>query len=570
MAVTPTIQIDQATLGAGSPGASRKDGVENQVVTLSDPANPGAQPGRLWTLVSPTGIATTLDDDTAETPTFTPPVGSNGDTWLVYVEYGDGTKSYSTGANGQLISTQGGFSIPYASGPLIGLRRVGKGETTQFGAAGWEDDVNDIFDRVSELKDAYEMTAMFDLSNGTTQQEIASLGRPAYDGEALAISVELSDPQTESSSVQAEILVNESPVLSVTLDGSAGETEFRHTVIAATGVNDIAANDRVEVRLTPDYTNGTGMPATALVRATFRRGTEGANDGGGEAASSFTNWFSASLSSDQSTNLAVDDHIEFDQDDNSTTSVASVSSGLITINRTGNYLILITLGGQCNEGQFEAELRDNSDDSPILDVAGVAMRVQSSDNFSAGGTDNAESPYIGSVVSLTSGQVIKVDTALSQNLTAYFSDRCSITLIEVSNYHVSRLSSNQTTNLSIGDIVEYDVEGQLGGYASLSSGVVTINSTGRYYLSVAYGMNINEDEYEAELRNNSNNPVTDVTGTAFRVFATDDVASLRGEVPGLSSLFQFSIGQTLQLEQILGSSGVAHVAERSALVLVKL
>jgi len=133
MANPVTILIDQVTLGAGTPGSSRVDGVTGQVVTLSDPANPGAVPGRLWTLLVPDGSTVVLSSTTAELPTFTPAVGEEG-AYLAFVEYGDGTKSYTLDADGNKVSTQGGLAIAQPGGNQL----LGLGETLQFdGVAGY-------------------------------------------------------------------------------------------------------------------------------------------------------------------------------------------------------------------------------------------------------------------------------------------------------------------------------------------------------------------------------------------------------------------------------------------------
>jgi len=84
MAVTITISINQNTLAAGSPGASRADGVVSELVTLSDPPNSGPQAGRLWEVVGLDGLPVTLSDPTAEFPTFTPGATDYG-TYLIYL-----------------------------------------------------------------------------------------------------------------------------------------------------------------------------------------------------------------------------------------------------------------------------------------------------------------------------------------------------------------------------------------------------------------------------------------------------------------------------------------------------
>lgn len=166
MAIEPTIKIDQATLGAGVAGASRADGVVSQVVTLTDPANPGAQAGRLWEVFDTDGVVVVLSDNTAEAPTYTPGAGDHG-THTIFVSYGDGTKSWIKGANGERIQlNQGGFAIAQA---VLGNVIPGGGETTQFGPAGFTAKLNSILRPVDgQLPTSDEKAALVGTSGAPT------------------------------------------------------------------------------------------------------------------------------------------------------------------------------------------------------------------------------------------------------------------------------------------------------------------------------------------------------------------------------------------------------------------
>jgi len=123
-----TIQIDQATLGAGTPGVTREDGVVAQLATLTDPANAGMGFSFVWTLVVPEGSSTVLSSAIVEAPTFTPDIPG---TYLAFLEVTDVTtvQSWTVDAIGQQVSTQGGFGVAQV---VLGNRIPGEGETVQF------------------------------------------------------------------------------------------------------------------------------------------------------------------------------------------------------------------------------------------------------------------------------------------------------------------------------------------------------------------------------------------------------------------------------------------------------
>ena len=128
MAVTPTILINQATLGAGTAGQSRTDLVLSQLVTATDPANTSGTT-YAWELVVPEGSSATLSGANTDTATFTPDVNGN---YLLYLTV-DGVNSYSINAIGEKVSTQGGGAVLDNGVPL-----PSPGETTQFNSTrGW-------------------------------------------------------------------------------------------------------------------------------------------------------------------------------------------------------------------------------------------------------------------------------------------------------------------------------------------------------------------------------------------------------------------------------------------------
>ena len=120
--------------------------------------------------------------------------------------------------------------------------------------------------------------------------------------------------------------------------------------------------------------------------------------------------YTARLSAAQLTNMAADNHIEFDIDDASST-IATVSTGvgqangLFTIQKTARYIIDYSVRMRLDEVQAYLELRTHPGTSPLLDIAGRNLVVQNSDDSP---TDDCECPNNSSIFDLTAGDVIKV------------------------------------------------------------------------------------------------------------------------------------------------------------------
>lgn len=128
MANPITIKIDQATRPPGVAGSSRTDMVVGQLVTLTDPANGAGT--YLWELIVPPGSASVLVGAATSTATFTPDIEG---TYLVFLTV-DAVTSWTVGADGTRLTTQGGGAILH----LRGTRNPGRGETKQFDSAfGW-------------------------------------------------------------------------------------------------------------------------------------------------------------------------------------------------------------------------------------------------------------------------------------------------------------------------------------------------------------------------------------------------------------------------------------------------
>ncbi len=120
---TPSILIEQATLGAGTTGVSRRDGVISQVVTCTDTVNGAGT--YLWTVHGPNGVSVSLTGATTATMTFTP---SDTGVYLIFLLFNGSDASYTLDADGYLVSAQGGLSLVH----LNGFHGIGGGESNQF------------------------------------------------------------------------------------------------------------------------------------------------------------------------------------------------------------------------------------------------------------------------------------------------------------------------------------------------------------------------------------------------------------------------------------------------------
>jgi hypothetical protein len=269
----------------------------------------------------------------------------------------------------------------------------------------------------------------------------------------------------------------------------------------------------------------------------------GRPSGGGPLAAAFDGYFSTRLLADQTTNINAGDHIEFNR---LAGEAATVNAGLITVAEAGTYLAVGTLGAEINEGSVTMSLRDNSDDSDIQDVCGAVVRWRTFDNFN---TDATEVDYSAGIVTLSAAQVIKVDIVSETNLLTWYADRCTFNLFHVGNYFSAGLSATQTTDVnSVGDIIKFDISGGAGNHATLGSNVVTIQDTGRYYVSFQAGITLAGGLCRFELRDTGGSPVLDSAGVACRITCCDNANTSVTEANGHASIFDFTAGDELQVE----------------------
>ena len=119
----------------------------------------------------------------------------------------------------------------------------------------------------------------------------------------------------------------------------------------------------------------------------------------------------ARLSADQTTNIAVANHLEFDTDIG-TGGLATVSTGagqangLFTINITGTYFVRFSNYFSCTNGFIFHELTQHPSNAQLLDATGQPLRTYSDDNRA---TDGTECATVQSIFELTASDVIKIN-----------------------------------------------------------------------------------------------------------------------------------------------------------------
>lgn len=158
----------------------------------------------------------------------------------------------------------------------------------------------------------------------------------------------------------------------------------------------------------------------------------GGGGGGGGPQTDFEGYFVARLSADQTTNLAVGQHIQWDQ--SATSGIATLvtgagqAGGLVTINETGDYYVTFSLRMQVATGFMVGELRLDPGTTAVTDVAGQVMRVVGYDEVT---TDATEGTGIASICSFSAGNVIKIDLENAQNPRGWDYLYCNLVLLKV-------------------------------------------------------------------------------------------------------------------------------------------
>lgn len=153
MPTPPVITIDQATLGAGSAGESRSDGVPNQVVTVTASPTSAYAPNndadryalRILSVEPVSDSAPAITQASNRTWTFTPPANSYGRSYRIELTVDGGTEfeavvirtfSVRTQRQAWRLPAPGEYASPNTTIPNSGADQVALSETNE-GASPW-------------------------------------------------------------------------------------------------------------------------------------------------------------------------------------------------------------------------------------------------------------------------------------------------------------------------------------------------------------------------------------------------------------------------------------------------
>lgn len=242
---TPSIRIDVATVGNGTTGQSRTDGVLSQVVTLNDTANSSGSWS--WTLLVPFGSSTTLTNSTTSTPTFTPDIAGS---YLAFCTYNGSEVSFSLNAAGEKVTTQGGLAVLKDS-----LRIPTAGETTQFDSdEGWAAALDPMLRTISGVDGGSQGDVLFvnssgeleRLAAGTSGQVLSSGGAGADPSWATGGSGDVSGPASATDNAFARYDLTTGKLLqnSTTTQDDSGNVDVQGNITVSGTVDgrDVASD----------------------------------------------------------------------------------------------------------------------------------------------------------------------------------------------------------------------------------------------------------------------------------------------------------------------------------------
>lgn len=127
-----------------------------------------------------------------------------------------------------------------------------------------------------------------------------------------------------------------------------------------------------------------------------------------------------------------DDHLEFNTDDGTLASVSTGSGqaqGLVTMAKTGTFMIQLTVSGQYDDSASVVELYKNG--AQVLSRDGKPIRILTDDKRVA--TDATEAPTDQGIFDLQVGDVLKAEITTAVGLITQFNvEGTSLVIIEVS------------------------------------------------------------------------------------------------------------------------------------------
>jgi hypothetical protein len=203
--------------------------------------------------------------------------------------------------------------------------------------------------------------------SGTAATVTYTTGSANFDGSAVGISATLIEDTVTAGTVTVELKIDSSVVLTALLDTT--NTAYARAA-APIGIYPVSAGDTIEVDVTTSSltTTSAGRPGlvinTTLTNDAFVQAPIGSD------------YLIAALSADQTTNIALGNHIEFDSASSRGTSItmstgAGQLDGLFTLQPGKAYEIHAHISGYTNEGSNRSQWTLHPSDAALVDDTGT-------------------------------------------------------------------------------------------------------------------------------------------------------------------------------------------------------
>jgi len=217
----------------------------------------------------------------------------------------------------------------------------------------------------------YERNVQAVVAQGTNSATTYTTGHATFGGSAVGVSASLIDDTVSSGSITVEFKVAGSTILTVTLDST--NTSY-HRAASPVGVIPVAFSDAIEVDIstTSLVTAGAGTPGimvnVMMTNDAFIKAPTGPD------------YMIATLSSAQTTNVNVNNHIEWDSSSSRGTAIAlsagaGQAAGIFTLQPGKTYEIHAHLGATTNEGSSQSRWTLHPADTPLIDDTGEEAEI---------------------------------------------------------------------------------------------------------------------------------------------------------------------------------------------------
>ena len=213
----------------------------------------------------------------------------------------------------------------------------------------------------------YERNVEAIVAQGTAAAQTYTTGDALFGGSAVGVNVSLIDDTVVSGSITVQLKVNDIVVLTATLDAT---NTSQHRAAAAAGAIKIVAGQAIEVDVTTTNLVTSGAPASPAISINLMLITDAFVQPPVGSA-----YLIASLEIQQTANIAIGDHIEFDKQSSRGTAItmstgAGQLDGLFTLQPGKTYEIHASLQATTNEGASRSRWLLHPSNAILVDDTG--------------------------------------------------------------------------------------------------------------------------------------------------------------------------------------------------------